>query len=106
MSTTAVYARRNQNLYRQSASLRMGPISVGFVTVAIITVLALLYLTQVTKTSVYGYKLSELTQQQQQLEQKNQELQVESARLQAIQKIQDSPNVKGLVAEQNVTYVK
>ncbi len=76
MSTATMYARRNQNLYRQSASLRLGPISVGFVTVAIITVLALLYLTQVTKTSVYGYKLSELTQQKQQLEQQHQELQV------------------------------
>jgi hypothetical protein len=101
-----MYARRNQNLYRQSASLRLGPISVGFVTVAIITVLALLYLTQVTKTSVYGYRVSELNQQKQQLEQQHQELAVESARLQAIQKIQDSGNVKNLVAEKNVTYAK
>jgi hypothetical protein len=101
-----MYARRNQNLYRQNASVRLGPISVGFVAVAISTVLALLYLTQVTKTSVYGYRLSALTQQKQQLAQASQELQVESARLQAIEKIQSSPSVKNLVAEQNITYAK
>jgi hypothetical protein len=104
MTTATMAMRRNQNLYRSQAKLSMGPISVGFVTVGIIAVLALLYLTQITKTSVYGYKVSELTTQQARLEAVKQEREVEAARLSALQSIQSSKSVTGLVPEQNVTY--
>ena len=98
--------RRNQNLYRTSTKLQLGPMSVGFVMIALITLLALLYLTQITKTSVYGYKLSDLQQKQQKLSLAKQELQIEAARLQAVQTIQNSPVVSKLVPEGNVTYAK
>lgn len=104
MSSAAVSVRRNQNMYRSQARLQLGPTSVGFVTIAIIAILALLYLTQITKTSVYGYKLSDLTQKQAKLSMAQQELQVQAARLQAIQTIQSSPTVSKMVGEQNVTY--
>lgn len=106
MSTSAMSVRRNQNIYRTQARMQLGPTSVGFVTVAIITVLALLYLTQITKTSVYGYKLSDLTHKQNQLSLSEQDLEVQAARLQAIQTIQNSPNVGKMVNEQNITYAK
>lgn len=106
MSTAAMSVRRNQNLYRTGTKLQLGPISVGFVMIALITLLALLYLTQITKTSVYGYKLSELTQKQQKLSLAKQELEIEAARLQAVQTIQNAPAVAKLVPEQNVTYAK
>lgn len=104
MSTAAMSARRNQNIYRSQTRLQLGPTSVGFVTVAIITILALLYLTQITKTSVYGYKLSDLNQKKTKLALAQQELEVEAARLQAIQTIQNNPAVGKMVTEQNVTY--
>lgn len=104
MSTATYAMRRNQNLSRSQAKLALGPISVGFVTVGIISVLALLYLTQITKTSVYGYKVSELTTQQQKLMMVKQEREVEAARLSALQNIQGSKSVSKLVAEQNVSY--
>ncbi len=104
MSTAAMSARRNQNIYRSQARLQLGPTSVGFVTVAIITILALLYLTQITKTSVYGYKLSDLNQKKAKLSLAQQELEVEAARLQAIQTIQSAPASGKMVPEQNVTY--
>lgn len=104
MSTATVSVRRNQNIYRNQARVHLGPTSVGFLTIAVITILALLYLTQITKTSVYGYKLSDLNQQQSKLSMVQQELQVEAARLQAIATIQSSPNVSKMVSEQNITY--
>ncbi len=106
MSTATMSVRRNQNLYRTSTKVQLGPISVGFVMIALITLLALLYLTQITKTSVYGYKLSDLQQKQHKLSLARQELQIEAARLQAVQTIQNSPAASKLVPEGNVTYAK
>jgi len=104
MSSAMVAVRRNQNMYRTQAKFALGPVTVGVVTISIITLLALLYLTQITKTSVYGYKLSDLTQQEQKISMAQQELEVEAARLQAIQTVQSSSVVTKMVNEQNVTY--
>jgi hypothetical protein len=104
MTTATAYARRNQNLYRSKAQLQLGPVSVGFIMIAAISVLALLYLTQITKTSVFGYKASELSQKRQQMLMQKQDLEVEVARLQSIQQIQSSDAVSKMVPEGNVTY--
>lgn len=105
MSTaTAVYARRNQNLYREPARLKLGPVSVSFVSIATISVLALLYLTQITKTNLYGYKVSELKAQRDKILAVKQDLEVESARLQSIQSIQNAPTVSKMIPEQPPAY--
>jgi hypothetical protein len=44
MATATLTARRNQNLYRQPTQLQLGPTSATFVVIALISVLALLYL--------------------------------------------------------------
>lgn len=69
-------------------------------------VLALLYLTQITKTSVYGYEVNVLSEQQQELQQRNQELSVEAARLRSIDRIQKSDVAENLEPEQHVTYIQ
>lgn len=104
MATATLYARRNQNLYRSSTKLELGPVSVGFVMIGIISVLALLYLTQITKTSVYGYQVSELSGKRDQLVAMKQEMEVNAARLKSIQQIQAAPVVAHLVPEQQVQY--
>jgi hypothetical protein len=104
MSTATYAMRRNQNLYRNQANLQLGPVSVSFVMVAMVCVLALLYLTQITKTSVYGYKVTELSKQRNQILASKQALEVEAARLQSIQKIEQSNTVAQMVPEQNVKY--
>ncbi len=106
MSTATVAMRRNQNLYRSQAELKLGPISSGFVIVAIIAVLALLYLNAITKTSVFGYQLTQLQTQQQAAVSANQELEVQAARLTSIQNLQSSKAVQGLVPTTQVTYAK
>lgn len=105
--TTATYAmRRNQNLSRTQTNIKLGPVSATVVMVLTITLLALLYLNQITKSSVFGYQLSALQQQQKQVSQAKQALEVEAARLTSIQQIQNSQAVKGLVPTTQVTYAK
>jgi hypothetical protein len=106
--TTASYAaaRRNQNLYRTKAQVQVGPVSIRFVTIAVVAVLALLYLNQITKTSIYGYKIGELKTKQEQLANAKRDLEIEAARLQSIQTLQKSPSVQKMVPVGAVTFTK
>lgn len=105
--TSAAYAyRRNQNLYRQKSALRLGPVSMTFVVIAAVCVLALLYLTQITKTSIYGYKVTDLQQHKARILADKQSLEVEAARLQSIERIQSSRVAAGMEEEKNVHYVR
>jgi hypothetical protein len=106
MSTATLAVRRNQNLYRNQADLKLGPVSASMVIVAIIAVLALLYLNSITKTSVFGYQLTDLQKQRNEAINAKKELEVEAARLTSIQQIQNSKAVSGLVPTTQVTYAK
>lgn len=100
-------ARRNQNLYRQPASkLKLGPVSAIFVTIAMISLLALLYLNQITKTSIFTYKSAALSATRDKILAQKQDLSVEAGRLQSIRTIQSSPVVSGMVPEGKPTYAK
>jgi competence protein ComGC len=99
-------ARRNQNLYRQPAQLKMGPTSATFVVIALISVLALLYLNQITKTSQFGYKVSALTAQVREIEAQKRDLAVEAGRLQSIQNAQTAAASHHMVATTQVSYVR
>ncbi len=106
MTTAVITARRNQNLYRQPAQLVLGPTSATFVVVALISVLALLYLNQVTKTSVFNYQLADLTAQRDQVLSQTRDLQVEAGRLQSIDALANSNVAKQMVPVSNVTYAQ
>lgn len=98
--------RRNRNLNRYlSSSSAMGPVSISFVLIIIVGILALLYLTQITKTTVYGYQVNNLSTERADLLSRNQELQVEAARLQAIARIRDSQVARALEADTQTTVV-
>ncbi len=106
MSTATIAVRRNQNLYRNKAELKLGPVSASLVMVAVVAVLALLYLNQITKQSEFGYVRSDLERKRAQAVAAKQELEVEAARLTSIQQIQNSKRVSGLVPTTQVTYAK
>lgn len=90
---------RNQNTTRFKANERtLGPISNTIVLIVLACLLGLLYLTQVTKTNAYGYKVNELQQQQDKLRNENSELQVSAARLQALDRVKNSDVAKSLVS--------
>jgi hypothetical protein len=106
MSTATLAVRRNQNLYRNKAEFKLGPVSTSLVAVAMIAVLALGYLNQITKTSVFGYQVRDLEVQRNEAVNAKKELEVEAARLTSIQQIQNSRAVAGLVPTTQVTYAK
>lgn len=94
----------NQELGGRTASSSFGPVTSTLFLVVVAVILALLYLTQITKTSVYGYQIDELNNEQEVLVEQRQELQVEAARLQSVARIEDSSVRAGLEPETNVTY--
>jgi hypothetical protein len=69
---------------------RLGPVSNTIVLIVLACLLGLLYLTQVTKTNAYGYKINALQQQQSQLKQQHEDLSVTSAREQSLDRVASS----------------
>ncbi len=97
---------RNRNISSHTAATKvMGPVSMTIILTIIVGVMALLYLTQITKTTVFGYRVSNLTQERQALQTENQELQIEAARLQSVASIQSSQAAKQLQPQNQVSFV-
>src|SRR5436190_22597091 len=93
------FSGRNQNAVSFRAEERtLGPISNTIILIVLACLLGLLYLTQVTKTNAYSYKINSLTQQQAQLQQEHNDLQVASARLQSLDRVANSSAAKNLVS--------
>ena len=93
------YAARNQNTVSLRVQERtLGPISNTIILIVLACLLGLLYLTQVTKTNAYGYQINSLQNQQSQLKSEHDDLEVASARLQSLSRVQASAQAKGLVS--------
>ena len=71
----------------------------------LVCILGLMYLTQVTKTSAYGYEVDGLKNQKEALIEENQALEVEAARLQALERIRKSKVAQNLQDVGNVEYI-
>lgn len=85
------YAGRNQNVVSFSATERkLGPISNTIILVVLVCLLGLLYLTQVTKTNAYGYQINGLQEKQAALQTEHDNLELASARLQSLNRVQSS----------------
>src|SRR3982750_3795696 len=96
MSRTRYKARNQNSVSFQAQTRTLGPISNTVILIVLACLLGLLYLTQVTKTNAYGYKINSLTQQQTQLKAQQDDLEVASARLQALDRVQASAEAKSL----------
>ena len=93
------YAARNQNVVSfKKPFTGLGPVSNTIVLLVLACVLGLLYLTQVTKTNAYGYKINELRKVQSSLRAEHDELEVASARLQSLDRVKNSPVNSNLVS--------
>ncbi|GAC1392690.1 MAG: hypothetical protein NVSMB46_09260 [Candidatus Saccharimonadales bacterium] len=93
------FATRNQNTTRYTTNERtIGPISNTIILIVLACLLGLLYLTQVTKTNAYSYKINALQQQRTALSNEHDELEVASARLQSLSRVQNSDVAKNLVS--------
>lgn len=93
---------RNQNAvsFRSTDQTKggLGPISNTIILIVLACLLGLLYLTQVTKTNAYGYTINDLQQQQTELKSDHDDLAVASARLQSLERVQDSSVARSMTA--------
>jgi hypothetical protein len=93
------YAARQQNTTSfRSKGKTVGPISNTIILIVLACVVGLLYLTQVTKTNAYSYQISDLKDQQASLQAEHDQLSIDSARLQAQDRIKNSDVTKKLVS--------
>lgn len=94
----AVYGRNQNAKVFRSQERALGPISNTIILIVLALVLGLLYLTQVTKTNAYGYEIDSLRQEQTRLDAEHDDLAVASARLQSVERVQNSDEAKALVS--------
>lgn len=93
------YASRNQNAVSFKREMKgFGPISNTIVLIVLACILGLLYLTQVTKTIAYSYKVDALRSQATTLNNEHDELEVASARLQSLDRAKNSAVSNSLVS--------
>ena len=97
--TRRTYARRNQNVvsYAESAKT-IGPVSNTIILLVLACLIGLLYLTQVTKTNSYGYKIDDLEKQALSLKHEKSDLEVSAARLESLDRVKNSAASKSLVS--------
>lgn len=93
------FASRNQNITSFREKERsIGPVTNTIILIILACLLGLLYLTQVTKTNAFSYRLNDLRQQQAQLSDEKSQLEVDSARLQALERVKSSEANKNFVS--------
>lgn len=93
-----MYGRNKNSFAFRSQEKALGPISNTIILIVLALVLGLLYLTQVTKTNAYGYQINGLREEQARLDAEHNDLAVASARLQSVDRVQNSEEAKGLVS--------
>lgn len=93
------FAGRNQNTTSFSKPEQaLGPISNTIILIILACLLGLLYLTQVTKANSFTYQISDLKEQQSSLQTEHDQLVIDSARLQSLERVKSSDAAKKLVS--------
>lgn len=90
---------RNQNAVSfRNKDRSLGPVTNTIILIVLACMLGLLYLTQVTKTNAYGYEINDLQTKQAQLKAEHDDLEVSSARLQSLDRVEASDTAKSMTA--------
>ena len=95
---------RNQNLTRVQTAVQAGPITVSFMLIALIALLSLLYLNQVTKATSLNYRVASLESKRNELIAQKEQLRIDAARLQSIAAAKSSQVAQAYTPVQNVNY--
>ena len=80
---------------------KIGPLSMKFITIALIAVGALFFLAQSTQSSSKKYQIMQLQDAKVQLESQSKELEIEAVRLKSLNEIKSSSESLGLQTTQN-----
>ena len=93
---------RNQNLTAFQSERRLGPVANTVMIVLLTAFLGLLYLTQLTKTSAFGYEMNTIDERKTQLAAERDDLKIENARLQSIARVESSTVAAAMTAPTDI----
>jgi len=97
---------RNQNTARFVSSVKLGPVAHTVLVALMVTILGLVYLTQATKASNYDYEAQKIDSQIAELATKKGDLEVENARLTALESVQNSSVARAMSAPAATDYAR
>ena len=97
---------RNQNTTKFISSVKLGPVAHTVLVALMITVLGLIYLTQATRATSYDYESQKIDNQIADLSTKKSDLEVENARLTALETVKNSTVARELTTPASTEYVR
>lgn len=98
--------KRNQNTARFVSAVKLGPVTHTVLVALMITVLGLIYLTQATRATSYDYEAQQIDSKIAELATKKTDLEVENARLTALDTVSNSTVAKEMTTPQKTDYVR
>ncbi|MFZ2126304.1 MAG: hypothetical protein WAV04_02215 [Candidatus Microsaccharimonas sp.] len=97
---------RNQNTTRFTSAVKLGPVAHTVIVALMITVLGLIYLTQATRATSYDYESQKIDSQIAELNDQKGDLEIENARLTALETVKNSSVAREMTASTNTQYVQ
>ena len=97
---------RNQNTVAFTSAVKLGPVTHTVLVALMITVLGLIYLTQATRTSGYDYEAQKIDSKIADLNNQKTDLEVENARLTALENVQNSSVAREMTKPASTDYVR
>lgn len=97
---------RNQNTVAFVSSIKLGPVAHTVLVALMITVLGLIYLTQATRTTSYDYATQKIDSQIADLNTQKNDLQIENARLTALETVKNSSVASTMTAPVSTEYTQ
>lgn len=97
---------RNQNTARFTSNVKLGPVTHTVLVALMITVLGLIYLTQATRTTAYDYEAQKVDNEIAELTTQKTDLEVENARLTALETVQNSSVAREMTKPAGTDYAR
>ena len=95
---------RNQNTTRYVSAVKLGPVTHTILVALMVAVLGLIYLTQATQATGYDYAAQEIDAQISELNEQKSELEIENARLTALETIKNSDVAREMTEPADTQY--
>ena len=96
---------RNQNTVAFASAVKLGPVTHTVIVALMITILGLIYLTQATRATSYDYAAEKVNSEISELAIHKKDLEVENARLTALQNVQNSSVASAMTTPSQTSYV-
>lgn len=96
---------RNQNTVAYKSAVKLGPVTHTVLVALMITVLGLIYLTQATRVTTYDYATQKIDAQISELNTEKSDLEIENARLTALETVKSSNVATTMTTPTSTEYV-